>query len=288
MKIFICNKLHPFFVIYSKEINIILNNSQFVTNEWSSADYLITCISQEQNYPIYGNMDYAKAKIYISDINAFIKKRFRINPHNKLVIFQNSPTVFLDNVINVCYSKNDNDDKNIVICPPAIKKYRFNESLNKNYLISFKGDINRSLERNRVFNAFKKYNNGKIVVIEKCDNRYEYGDLLTNSIFSLVIEGDLPWSYRLTETINAGSIPIIIKPKNKNIFAFDELINYQTFSIVIDEDEIDSFMTTVLPSITADDISNLMLNLNNVNNLYFASRKTQMEGLLKILENRLQ
>ena len=73
MKIFICNKLYPYFVIYSKEINKILNNNQFVTKDWSNADYLITCISQEQNYPIYGNMEYARPRIQIDYINAFIK-----------------------------------------------------------------------------------------------------------------------------------------------------------------------------------------------------------------------
>ena len=131
MKIFICNKLYPYFVIYSKEINKILNNNQFVTKDWSNADYLITCISQEQNYPIYGNMEYARPRIQIDYINAFIKG-FRLNPCNKLVIFQNSPTVFDDNVINVCYAKNDYDYKNILICPPAIKRYNFNNTVNKN------------------------------------------------------------------------------------------------------------------------------------------------------------
>jgi hypothetical protein len=290
MKIFICNRLHPYFVIYSKEINKILNNNQFVTNEWSNADYIITCISQELNYPIFGNMDYSRPKIEIKNIYAFIHlmcKQFRINPNNKLVIFQNSPTVFSNRVISVCYAKNDNDNINVVICPPAIQKYSFNNTVNKKYTLSFKGDIHRSPERNRIFNAFAKYNNSKVVIIEKTNNNYEYGDLLLNSVFSLVIEGDLVWSYRLTETINAGSIPIIIKPKNKNIFAFDELIDYSLFSIVINEDEIDKLMTTVLPSITLNDISKLMLNLYDVNNQYFISRKTQMNGLIKILKNRL-
>jgi len=287
MKIFICNKLYPYFVIYSKEINKILNNNQFVTKDWSNADYLITCISQEQNYPIYGNMEYARPRIQINNINAFIKKGFRLNPSNKLVIFQNSPTVFDDNVINVCYAKNVDDYKNILICPPAIKQYNFNNTVNKNYFLSFKGNIHCSQSRNRIFKAFNKYNNGKIVVIKRENNLYDYEDLLTNSLFSLVIEGDLPWSYRLTETINAGSIPIIIKPKNKNILAFDELIDYSLFSIVINEDEIDTLMNNILPSLTLDDISNLMLHLYNVNNLYFISRETQMNALIKILENRL-
>jgi hypothetical protein len=225
MKIFICNKLQPYFVIYSKEINKILNSNQFVTNEWTNADYLITCLSDELNYPIYGNMSYAESEIKIHDISTFIKKSFRIKNNQQLVIFYHTPCVFMNNTTVVCYAKNDNDSKNIVICPPAIQKYTFNNTVNKKYFLSFKGNTHCSQTRNRIFNAFRKYNNEKIIVIDRRDGRFEYEDLLTNSLFSLVIEGDLPWSYRFTETINAGSIPIIIKPKNTNIFAFDELID---------------------------------------------------------------
>jgi hypothetical protein len=287
MKIFICNKLRRFFVIYSKEINAILNTNQFITNEWSKADYLITCISDEQNYPIYGNMKYAESEVKINNINEFIRNSFIIKPNQKIVVFYHTPSVFMDNTINVCYAKNDDDSKNLLICPPAIQKYSFNNTINKKYFLSFKGNVHCSRPRNRIYNAFKKYNNNKIVVIERTNTKYDYGELLTESLFSLVIEGDTPWSYRLTETINAGSIPIIIKPKNKNIFAFDELIDYSLFSIVIDEDEIDVLMTNILPNITVDEISSLLLNLYNVNNLYFISREAQMNGLTKILENRL-
>lgn len=287
MKIFICNKLKPYFVIYSKEVNNVLNNSKFVINDWKNADYIITCLSDEQNYPKYGDMKYAESKLKINDITLFIKNRFNLNPNQQLVIFRHIPCVFTKNTINVCYAKHDNDYNSILICPPAIQKYNFNNTLDKKYILSFKGNVHCSQGRNRIFNAFKKYNNEKNVIIDRTNNKYDYDDLITNSLFSLVIEGDAPWSYRFTETINAGSIPIIIKPKNSNIFAFDELIDYSLFSIVIDEDEIDTLMTTILPSITLDDISKLMAHLYNVNNLYFISRESQMNGLTKILENRL-
>jgi hypothetical protein len=110
---------------------------------------------------------------------------------------------------------------------------------------------------------------------------------MQNSLFGIIIEGDLPWSYRLTECINAGMIPIIIKPKNKNIFAFDELIDYSLFSIIINSDEIDYLMNTILVNLSAEKIKSMLKNLEIVNNTYFISRKQQMNGVLEILQKRL-
>jgi hypothetical protein len=286
MKIFVCNKLYDFFTIYSKEIMYICNNSNFTTDQFKQANYLITCLSDELNYPIYGNMDYANSKNKIKDINMFIKKFVNLNNSQKIIVFYHTPKVFIDNTINVCYSIPDDDNKNIVICPPAIKQYKFNKNINKKYLISFKGNVNASKERNDVFNIFSKYSNDKNIFIERNNNNYDYDELMNNSLFSLIIQGDLPWSYRFTESINAGSIPIIIKPQNQNILAFHELIDYSKFSIIIDQNNIHDLMTNILPNLLLESINNMLTNLEIVNNKYFISRKNQMEGLFEILEKK--
>ena len=274
MKIYVCNKLWNCFVIYSKEINLIFNTtlSSYNTRNVNDANYIITCISDETNYPIYGNPRYAIPRMKIKDINVFIEKLFVLKQGQKIVVFYHTPKVFNNNTINVCYSKHDNDSNNIVICPPAIKQYSFNNNIDKKYFISFKGNIHASNERECIFNSFSKYSNDKNIFIERSDNLYDYNDLMQNSIFSVIIQGDLPWSYRFTEAINAGSIPIIIKPKDKNIFAFQELINYSSFSIVVNSEDIDNLMTNVLPNIQLDDISRMINNLESVNNKYFISK----------------
>jgi hypothetical protein len=287
MKIFVCNKLKDFYCIYSKEINLIFNDTRFNTTDFKEAHYLITCLSDERNYPIYGNMPYAEPKTNITNISAFLNKYFNLNIFQKVVIFYHTPVVFSNNVINICYSKDDSDKNNIVICPPSIQKYTFNNGINKKYFVSFKGNIHSSDNRKNIFFNFSKYNNTKNIVVPKDNNSYQYDDLITNSLFSIVIEGDLPWSYRFTEAINAGSIPIIIKPKNKNILAFDELLDYSLFSIVIEPEEIDNLMCNILPNMTTEKIQSMLSELENVNNRFFISRKQQMYGVLEILQKRL-
>lgn len=289
MKIFACNRLKDFFVIYAKEINECFNNTIFNTDNPLDADYLITCLSDERNYPIFGNMEYANSKIEIKNINAFLNKHFHVKKSQNIVIFYHTPQSVKSNVITVCYSKDDNDLHNIVICPPAIKNYTFNSLLEqKKYFVSFKGNVNASKNRLNAFNVFKKYNNKKNIIIDKTNNNFDYSDLMLNSVFCIIIEGDLPWSYRFTEAINAGSIPIIVKPKNKNILGFHELIDFSLFSIMVEPDDIDNLMTNILPKLSLVKIREMLNQLEIVNQKYFISRQCQMSGLLEILANRMK
>jgi hypothetical protein len=287
MKIFVINKLQDFYCVYSKEINEIFNNSSFVTKNVKEANYLITCLSNETNYPIYGNPNYAKSKYQIINLNYFLKNKFNLYNFQKIIIFYHIPIVFMHNVINICYSKEDKDLKNIVICPPAIKTYKFNNNIDKKYFISFKGNISASHNRIEIINKFKKYNSNKNIIIDKTNDNYTYDDLMQNSLFGIVVEGDLPWSYRFTECINAGIIPVIIKPKNNNIFAFDELIDYSLFSIIVEDNNIDNLMNNILSNLSENEIKNMLINLEEVNNKYFISRQQQINGVLEILQKRL-
>jgi hypothetical protein len=291
MKLFVTNKLKVFFCTYSKEIQEIFNNSIFITNNFQESNYFITCLSNETNYPKYGNQEYAKSKKKIKNLNKFIDQYFNLYAFQKIVIFYHTPIHFKSNVITVCYCKDDIDKYNILICPPAIQIYNFNNNINKKYFVSFKGNLispDKLLDnRIQIFNKLKKYNNDKIIIIDKQNNTYDYNELMQNSLFGIIIEGDLPWSYRLTECINAGMIPIIIKPKNKNIFAFDELIDYSLFSIIINSDEIDYLMNTILVNLSTEKIKSMLKNLEIVNIKYFISRKQQMNGVIEILQKRL-
>jgi hypothetical protein len=283
MKIYTCNFSNNL-VFYAKEMYNIFNNSEFNTSNYDEANYILTCLSDELNYPIYGNMGFALPNDYIYDVVSFIKNNFNLYENKKIITFYHTTQFYIDNVINICYTKNDDDDRNIVICPPAIKKYIFNKNIDKKYFLSFKGNFSASENRLNIVKKFEKYNSDKNIIIDRNDNNYDYDDLMNNSLFGIVVEGDLPWSYRFTECINSGTIPIIIKPKNKNIFAFSELIDYSSFSIIKDESEIDDLMQNILPNLSIETIQNMLISLENVNNKYFITRETQLNGILDILE----
>lgn len=276
MTFFICDNFTEYYTIYSNEISMYLLNSIYNKNvPIEDADFVITCLSDERNYPIYGNMSVSKPKIEINkkDIPLFLQNHFELKIFQKIIVFFHVP-IYNENdkIINVCYTKKDDDSKNIVICPPAIKKFKFSKETKK-YFVTFKGNKYASKKREHIIHCFEKYNNEKNIIIDRSNSKYDYDDLMKNSLFGLVVEGDLPWSYRFIEVINSGCIPIIIKPKNENILAFHELIDYSLFSIVIHEEEIDNMMVHILPNITEEKIKSMLYHLEIVNNKYFISRE---------------
>lgn len=72
--------------------------------------------------------------------------------------------------------------------------------------------------------------------IPKEQARKDFLDNMKNNLFNVCIRGAGNFSYRLYETLMMGRIPLIIN--SNQVFPFDKLLNYNDFSIVIQEDEI--------------------------------------------------
>ena len=210
-------------------------------------------------------------------------------PH--LIFFHDSYRIkdtFLNTFINIPYqSKLDND---IIICPPSILNINFNKSIKREILVSFKGVSHRKSVhdnidyRNLIMKTLKKFETEKIIIEDSDSNKNSYVDLLYNSIFSVIIEGDVSWSYRITEVINSGSIPIVILPKHENILPFQQILDYSKFSILLHYHEIDNFFTNILHKLDDNYIKFLQDNLYHVNQRVFLNRTTQINSLLNCIE----
>ena len=109
---------------------------------------------------------------------------------------------------------------------------------------------------------------------------------MNNSIFGILVEGDLPWTYRLTEIINSGIIQIIVETET-NILPFSNFIDYSKFSFVIKEKDIANFIE-ILPSIynqIKEGKRDYMLQeLYKVNQKYFINRRSQMTTMIEYLK----
>ena len=74
---------------------------------------------------------------------------------------------------------------------------------------------------------------------QRCDqdaaeaSRHDYHDLLLRSKFGLVLPGITPMSYRLSETMACGTIPIIVS--DFMVLPFQQLLNWSAFSIRLPE-----------------------------------------------------
>ena len=56
---------------------------------------------------------------------------------------------------------------------------------------------------------------------------------MSNASFTFSIEGDSPWSHRLTEVVNAGTLPIIIKHR-WNPLPFLGAVDYTEFALFVE------------------------------------------------------
>jgi hypothetical protein len=272
--------------VYSKEIYDVLKDHPQRVSDPHKAHIFITCFSNETNYPIFGKQYLGQPSKTLSE-KEMISKCCYISYGYHITFFHNSDKV-THPFINIPYMSKSK--KTILLPPPAITNITFNNTLKRHILVSFKGNFNRKSffdnkdYRNLIIKSLKKFESKKIIIESRHFKKYSYKYLLHNSIFSLVIEGDLPWSYRLTEIINSGSIPIIILPKHSHILPFQQILDYSKFSILLHYDEIDTFFNERLNHLDYKYIQHLQYNLYNVNKQIFINRKTQFNSLLNCIE----
>lgn len=276
-----------YLTVYSKEIFDVLKNHPKRTLEPHKADFFITCFSNESNYPAFGKTKLGTSKKSLSK-KEMINKCCYISYGYHLTFFHNSKKIG-NPFINIPYVSKLKDA--IRLCPPTPTNIEYCTNPNRSILVSFKGNFNRKSQvdgkdyRNLILKKIKKFESEKIIIEPRKEKKNSYKKLLYNSIFSLVIEGDLPWSYRLTEVINSGSIPIIILPKHGHILPFQEILDYSKFSILLDYDKIDNFFTKILNQLDHKHIQKLQYNLYHVNQRVFINRKSQLNSLLNCIES---
>ena len=150
MKLYICD-FTEYLTIKEQDLrlNFINNVQNLIIQNKEEVDYIITCLS---NLVIY-HENFNKGYI---DIKNFIIDNFNLDTNTKIITFNPISTFYLKNVINVCYSKLDIDEISILICPHTINNYNFNKSINKKYHVSFKGNINITNNRKKLYYILKK------------------------------------------------------------------------------------------------------------------------------------
>ena len=117
-----------------------------------------------------------------------------------------------------------------LICYPLFP----NLNINKHVYCSFMGRYDTHKCRIIMKNELQKYNNFKFYDSLGFN---QYKEILNKSIFTLAPRGYGYTSFRIYEAILAGSIPIYIW-ENKKIIPFKEELNWNEFSVIIEEKDI--------------------------------------------------
>ena len=272
-------------ILYDYDIFDIFKDNKLRVYDISCAHYCITCI-RNSNKKLYKK---EKSKNIYKEISILLGNLKFINTKIHVVFFHTFRSELNNlNIINISYHNNNYDSKSLNICPPSLLNLKFNNNINRKFLCSFKGTFEtKMMSRNKcsrydILTKLQEYNDLSFIIIETNNNNYSYEYLLNNSYFGLVVEGDLPWSYRLTETINSGCIPVIIKDKMKSL-PFQQYIDYSKFSIIIEKEYIQDIKKK-LNEISKEKIIKYLNELKYVNENYFISLKIQMKSVEKFLE----
>lgn len=130
--------------------------------------------------------------------------------------------------------------RDISMPPPATErllryKSRMRGLSAKKYLLTFKGTLNRHPVRESLATLHNE--SAGILILDSSEQNagYDFDDLISSSKFTLVVRGDVEYSYRFTEAVCSGSVPIIIA--DGWVLPFTTLVPLKTYGLQILEQE---------------------------------------------------
>lgn len=286
---------------YKEAYNALLNNPNRIDNPEKADFYVVPftlyCLSfvgfnkKEINYKLSQLQYWNNGKKHIVFDFTDLPKTFYINKN--VSVFKSA------------FSKKYYDCvKDVSI--PQFPRYRFSEEIIKKYnkqkLISFKGHPRKG--HNPIRDKLFRMNDNKELFIQKFSNNpkdfefkidktmeiipsndvYSYLNLLFTSRFTLLPRGN-GWalSYRHIEAMNVGSIPVIISDNYE--LPFSELIDWNSCSIIIKEDELDNLLEIVKSNLHCED--ELRKNVKDVYDKYFSSTDKIIDTAIKIYINKI-
>jgi hypothetical protein len=113
-------------------------------------------------------------------------------------------------------------------------------------------------------------------------SKISYTEMLSRSIFAAAPRGDNKFSYRFTEVLSAGAIPVILA--DDWVWPFrPELIKWEECAVILPENRVNETMI-VLESISAEQRCKMRQRCFEIYQLYFATPEGIIAGLVEGLE----
>jgi hypothetical protein len=225
--------------------------------------------------------------------NFTLQRRIVQKPFSIPFILRNSiKLTFLGNLTSPCF-----DNWNSIIIPPYVSnslemmKNSLNKHVKKKNLATFIGKS--------TWKPFNEYSNGIRQFIVKEFKNYtrffindghhpEWIEKMNDSEFCLCPRGFSNFSPRIVESLFNGCIPVIIGENQRH--AFDNLIDYNAFSVTIAREKLHLLKET-LESINNDDKLKLIEEMYKIRNIFnyhdHSSTHNLYEYILKQLEIKL-
>lgn len=127
--------------------------------------------------------------------------------------------------------------RDISMPPPAterLMRYKFGmRDTEKKYWVTFKGNLGRHPIRAELAKLHNVTAGIIILDSSKEDSDYYYDDLMSSSKFTLVVRGDAEYSYRFTEAVCSGAVPVLVA--DGWVPPFNTIVPLHTYGIQIQE-----------------------------------------------------
>lgn len=159
--------------------------------------------------------------------------------------------------------------------------------LNKDIFCSFVGSIIGGSLRHKIYNIFAKdadfYFSPQDWTSKVSQNRFEhFVEVTKRSKFTLCPRGYGAQSFRIYETLQLGSIPVIIY--DKEWLPFKDEIDWNSFSVLVHEKELNN-LKNILTQIPEKRIEEMLICGKNIYKKYFTLESTSRQ-ILKILQTK--
>lgn len=158
------------------------------------------------------------------------------------------------------------------------------EKRHNKYFLTFLGTMRNHPLRPKMAKRFHDPENGVIIQDPKnCSagcTPVNYMDALLHTQFALCPRGRGIYSYRTTEAVAAGAIPVLLG--DDYAYPFSEIIDWRSFSVILPEASWEMTME-VLRSFTEEEIANMRRNMRIAYEKIFKNEQTLMDTTLDVL-----
>ena len=280
--------------------SLLLNEHR--TNEPNKADFFIVSFTLQCLSFVGFNSEYIHKQLqqlpYWNNGNNHIV--FDLTDSSKSFYKNKNLSIFKSAFSSIYY----NSVKDVSI--PQFPRYLLSDKLISNYkkdkLVTFKGNLRPTF--NKIRSKLLELNNDTDIIVKSfsndptefefkikndleiivSNNRFSYLNLLLTSRFSILPKGNgHALSYRHLEAMNVKSIPIIIS--DNYILPFNELIDWNSCSIIILEKDIDNLIEIINQNLYRED--ELRNNVSYYYNKYLSSNKKIIDTSINIFINKL-
>lgn len=163
------------------------------------------------------------------------------------------------------------------LCSRSPERCYLGDLAGKKFVLSFKGKLKAYKIRARVRDLFHSPSEKRIIA-DKNDTRWDYDDLLHESKFVLILRGDQEFSYRFTEAVCSGGVPVLVT--DSWVPPFSEVKPFTSYGIQMLESQIDKLLE-VLSQYSAEDLEKLRKEARLACETMFMSVSLQAKTMVK-------